>query len=615
MAGGSLYELMKRCIDNEAAASRTLNHEKYDKEDRLLLSTDKVRIYMEQILSGLSYIHEHGYIHRDIKPENILLHGDGIGCKVADFGLARSSRTFRGEKNHDNDNRQLTYYVSTRWYRAPEVILRCSSYGAPIDLFATGLILAELHSLRPLLPGTSEIDQLNKMMTLLGPPSEALWEEGVTRMNQLNFSLVSTTSATTNDRVEAAIRLSLPECTSPAAITLIRQLIAWNPSSRLDANDALKHNYFWPSSDSRHAKHNGGQLEKLKEKKLFKCTDSRTIEKPFAVEPCRHLHRHNIGEIILEQKGVDDNALRPGYFQSCAVGNTANMAVSSECEGVQLEQDDDQNSNPFDMEPRRHTFLHNVGEINVKEHEHFQTTSLPRYASSVRAESNERESMEWIESRTERGQDENAIPAKEALLCHRFLHNVDEFVVEQRKFSNAATRINKWYSSTASIPARQENEFCNYLDAILNATQYDQSAPVRRYHPLGNSSHPLLPEQFLTTTVDGTARIPFSSAPQRSHPIISTSNGSPNVHHNRGGRSRCSSLHSQQRRAALAEKPRWLLSNQNMGRGAMEVSVSRTAEPSIAENERVVDWSVVRTKNRSTVRTDDAGGNPFHCLF
>ena len=80
---------------------------------------------------------------------------NGNTCKVADFGLARE--VSRGAKD-------ITYYVSTRWYRAPEVILHCPSYGKPIDIFATGLILAELYSLRPLFPGLSEIDQMNKVM-------------------------------------------------------------------------------------------------------------------------------------------------------------------------------------------------------------------------------------------------------------------------------------------------------------------------------------------------------------------------------------------------------------------------------------------------------------------
>ena len=48
-------------------------------------------------------------------------------------------------------------YVSTRWYRAPEVLLRSQVYNAPIDIFAMGAIMAELYTLRPLFPGSSEV--------------------------------------------------------------------------------------------------------------------------------------------------------------------------------------------------------------------------------------------------------------------------------------------------------------------------------------------------------------------------------------------------------------------------------------------------------------------------
>ena len=55
-----------------------------------------------------------------------------------------------------------TDYVSTRWYRAPEVLLRSTNYNAPIDLWAIGAIMAEMYMLRPLFPGSSEIDQIFK---------------------------------------------------------------------------------------------------------------------------------------------------------------------------------------------------------------------------------------------------------------------------------------------------------------------------------------------------------------------------------------------------------------------------------------------------------------------
>lgn len=77
--------------------------------------------------------------------ENLLVHGDRI--KIADFGLVREIRSCT----------PYTGYVSTRWYRAPEVLLRCANYSAPIDIFALGAIMAELYSLRPLFPGKSEV--------------------------------------------------------------------------------------------------------------------------------------------------------------------------------------------------------------------------------------------------------------------------------------------------------------------------------------------------------------------------------------------------------------------------------------------------------------------------
>ena len=77
--------------------------------------------------------------------ENLLVHRDVV--KIADFGLAREIRS----------RPPYTDYVSTRWYRAPEVLLRSQYYSAPIDMFAMGAIMAELFTLRPLFPGSSEV--------------------------------------------------------------------------------------------------------------------------------------------------------------------------------------------------------------------------------------------------------------------------------------------------------------------------------------------------------------------------------------------------------------------------------------------------------------------------
>lgn len=133
-----------------------------------------------QIIKGLHHIHEYGYFHRDMKPENLLITTTGVTeyptagpyqlpgtpperdvlviVKLADFGLARET----------NSKPPYTEYVSTRWYRAPEVLLRSRNYSNPVDMWALGTILAELVNLKPLFPGQSEVDQVLQICEILG---------------------------------------------------------------------------------------------------------------------------------------------------------------------------------------------------------------------------------------------------------------------------------------------------------------------------------------------------------------------------------------------------------------------------------------------------------------
>lgn len=85
---------------------------------------------MQQIVSGLSYLHARDVIHRDIKPENILISKSGE-VKIADFGFAK----------FQSDSPPFTSYISTRWYRAPELILKFKQYGVEIDIFALGCLM------------------------------------------------------------------------------------------------------------------------------------------------------------------------------------------------------------------------------------------------------------------------------------------------------------------------------------------------------------------------------------------------------------------------------------------------------------------------------------------
>lgn len=125
-----------------------------------------------QILQGLAFMHRHGFFHRDLKPENLLCSGPDL-VKIADFGLVREIRS----------RPPYTDYVSTRWYRAPEVLLHSTSYSSPIDLWAVGCIASEIYTFRPLFPGTTETDELFKICAIMGTPDKVIQQN----KQQLNY--------------------------------------------------------------------------------------------------------------------------------------------------------------------------------------------------------------------------------------------------------------------------------------------------------------------------------------------------------------------------------------------------------------------------------------------
>jgi len=83
------------------------------------LTDEHIQYFVYQMLRALKYIHSAHVIHRDLKPSNLLLNGN-CDLKICDFGLARGVK--------EEEDYELTEYVVTRWYRAPEVMCSCQDY-------------------------------------------------------------------------------------------------------------------------------------------------------------------------------------------------------------------------------------------------------------------------------------------------------------------------------------------------------------------------------------------------------------------------------------------------------------------------------------------------------
>lgn len=182
-----------------------------------------------QILKALKFMHTGQLLHRDLKPSNILLNSECL-VKVADFGLARSLSA-----EDEGSAPVLTDYVATRWYRAPEILLGSTRYTKAVDMWSLGCILAEMLAGKPIFPGTSTLNQLERLMTFKGQPSQEDVE-----------SLQSPLAKTMLESLPQVRTKSLQEffpSASEEALDLVLNLMQFNPNKRMTVEQALAHPY------------------------------------------------------------------------------------------------------------------------------------------------------------------------------------------------------------------------------------------------------------------------------------------------------------------------------------------------------------------------------------
>ncbi|XP_059103052.1 mitogen-activated protein kinase 11 isoform X2 [Peromyscus eremicus] len=177
------------------------------------LSDEHVQFLVYQLLRGL----------KDLKPSNVAVNED-CELRILDFGLARQA------------DEEMTGYVATRWYRAPEIMLNWMHYNQTVDIWSVGCIMAELLQGKALFPGNDYIDQLKRIMEVVGTPSPEV--------------LAKISSEHARTYIQSLPPMPQKDLSSvfhganPLAVDLLGRMLVLDSDQRVSAAEALAHAYF-----------------------------------------------------------------------------------------------------------------------------------------------------------------------------------------------------------------------------------------------------------------------------------------------------------------------------------------------------------------------------------
>ncbi|CCW66234.1 unnamed protein product [Phytomonas sp. Hart1] len=269
-----------------------------------VLTEAHIQFFIYQTLRALHIIHSSGVIHRDITPANILVNTN-CDIKICDFGLAKE------ESDHGE---YMTDYVTMRWYRAPELVMEDGNYSAQIDVWGVGCILGELLGSRPLFQGKDRVNQLDKIVEVIGTPS--VETEGF-----IGSSAARAYLRKKSQRESIDWRQKYPKASSEA-LDLLKSILVFNPKERLTVIECMRHPFL---------------------NSLYDETDEHVNCKPFVFEEEDNQTVHDIKRVIyaeyvrFRQERMEEEHHTTGITNSTS-SRTGGPSVETHGEGRSAQQ-------------------------------------------------------------------------------------------------------------------------------------------------------------------------------------------------------------------------------------------------------------------------------------
>ncbi|KAI3506285.1 hypothetical protein L1887_28642 [Cichorium endivia] len=192
---------------------------------KVMKNPQTIKGLLRQILLAVYHFHSFNIVHEGIKPKNMFIDPATNTLKITDFIWPRSI---------SNSIIEDPYEESTFYYKAPEILVDKKQVTTAVDVWSVGCVFAEMVTRKPLFPAKTEFNQLAKIFSIMGTPSEETWP---------GISGIYPYLHVYSNCKPKDLRKLVPGL-EPAGIDLLNKLLYMDPKKRIPAIKALEHEYF-----------------------------------------------------------------------------------------------------------------------------------------------------------------------------------------------------------------------------------------------------------------------------------------------------------------------------------------------------------------------------------